>query len=140
MTDPTRDALERLAQHIAQINGAAAQAARAAPTDGNKKYAEAIEKPLLAIELALLRTRDELATSLPNAPGAGAGEAPQALTAAIMQADRESRLEQALRDLMTAYERRVRSSCTLADIDKQPWRCDEFVAAEDVLRQRGKEG
>ena len=40
----------------------------------------------------------------------------------------------ALRSLMGAYERRVRSACTSsADLDARPWRCAEYVQAEDAL-------
>lgn len=43
-------------------------------------------------------------------------------------------LEKALRAMMAAYERRVRSDCkTPEDLAKQPWRCSEYVAAEDLL-------
>lgn len=44
------------------------------------------------------------------------------------------RLETALRDLMSAYERRIRSDCkTPEDLAKQPWRCAEFIAAEQAI-------
>lgn len=50
---------------------------------------------------------------------------------------REQRLETALRDMMAAYERRVRSECrTLTDLQHEPWRCMEFVAAEQALQSR----
>lgn len=40
----------------------------------------------------------------------------------------------ALADLLSAYERRVRSDCaSQQDLDAQPWRCAEFIAAESVL-------
>lgn len=40
----------------------------------------------------------------------------------------------ALRDLMAAYERRVRSDCkTPEDLAKEPWRCAEYIAAEKAL-------
>lgn len=40
----------------------------------------------------------------------------------------------ALRSLMGAYERRVRSACaSSADLDARPWRCAEYVQAEDAL-------
>lgn len=43
----------------------------------------------------------------------------------------------ALKSLMQAYERRVRSSCeSIEDIEKKPWRCAEYVQAEDALRTK----
>lgn len=40
----------------------------------------------------------------------------------------------ALRALMVAYERRVRSDCGPDDLANGPWRCEEFVQAEQALR------
>lgn len=49
---------------------------------------------------------------------------------------RVERLEGALREMMAAYERRVRSSCsTPAELDARPWRCLEYVAAESLLSE-----
>lgn len=44
--------------------------------------------------------------------------------------------EGALRDLMTAYERRIRTDCTAEDLRMKPWRCYEFVQAENVLEKK----
>jgi len=42
----------------------------------------------------------------------------------------------ALRDLMTAYERIVRSNCTTPEqLEAKPWRCAEYVQAEDSIRE-----
>lgn len=49
---------------------------------------------------------------------------------------REARLEHALRELMAAYERRVRSDCDRLQAELQPWRCMEYVAAEQALASR----
>jgi len=49
---------------------------------------------------------------------------------------REDRLEVALRDLMLAYQRRVMTDCTREQIDREPWRCMEYVAAEQLLNRR----
>jgi hypothetical protein len=146
----TRDALERLAAELLdEISRPLVERSNSPVltvgdlTRALKKVAASLPSAPVAetaYQAAARWSRERQSSEPDRAPGADAGETPQALTAAIMQADRETWLEQALRDLMTAYERRVRSSCTPADIDKQPWRCDEFVAAEDVLRQRGKEG
>lgn len=43
----------------------------------------------------------------------------------------------ALRSLLDAYERRVRSSCTTdADLASEPWRCAEYVQAEQALNTK----
>jgi len=45
------------------------------------------------------------------------------------------RLAFALRGMMSAYEHRIRSDCkTQAEIDKQPWRCAQYIVAEEALR------
>lgn len=44
--------------------------------------------------------------------------------------------DQALTDLMAAYERIVRSWCLSPDeLDKKPWECWEYVAARDALKE-----
>jgi hypothetical protein len=41
----------------------------------------------------------------------------------------------ALLELMAAYERKVRSACaTPEEIAKEPWRCSEYIKAENALR------
>jgi hypothetical protein len=42
----------------------------------------------------------------------------------------------ALRELMSAYERRVRSACTADDIAKKPWECAEYIEAQRVLDRK----
>ncbi len=42
-------------------------------------------------------------------------------------------MEQALRDLMMAFERRIRSECTPEQLQQEPWRCWEYIAAENAL-------
>lgn len=43
-------------------------------------------------------------------------------------------LERVLRNLMGAYERRIRSLCeTPQQLERQPWRCAEYTAAENAL-------
>lgn len=43
----------------------------------------------------------------------------------------------ALREMMDAYERRVRSDCTTPQqLQGQPWRCREFIVAEELLKGR----
>ena len=45
------------------------------------------------------------------------------------------KLAACLRALMLAYERRIRSDCTTSEeLAKEPWRCAEYVAAEDALK------
>ncbi|HZR03645.1 MAG TPA: hypothetical protein VFA81_10790 [Burkholderiales bacterium] len=44
-----------------------------------------------------------------------------------------SDLRVALKDMMDAYERRIRSLCTPAELERQPWRCREYVVAEEAL-------
>jgi hypothetical protein len=46
-------------------------------------------------------------------------------------------LAQPLRDLMAAYERRVRSDCAPEWLHKEPWRCLEYIAAEQALQSSG---
>lgn len=49
---------------------------------------------------------------------------------------RVEQLEGALREMMAAYERRVRSDCkTEAQLAAAPWRCLEYVAAESLLSE-----
>lgn len=38
-----------------------------------------------------------------------------------------------LGDLMLCYERRIRSLCTPEQLERQPWRVSEYVAAEEAL-------
>jgi hypothetical protein len=40
-------------------------------------------------------------------------------------------------DITKAYERRVRSICSLEDLDKKPWTCSEYSAAEALLIKYG---
>ena len=42
-------------------------------------------------------------------------------------------MKKALEDLMMAYQRIIRSKCTAEDIEKAPWRCEEYIAAERAL-------
>lgn len=51
-------------------------------------------------------------------------------TVYMRQADK---LETALRNMMAAYERRIRSECTTEQLAKEPWRCAEYVAAEQAI-------
>jgi hypothetical protein len=40
-----------------------------------------------------------------------------------------------LQAMMDAYERRVRTACrSEADLMREPWRCSEYVAAEEAIR------
>lgn len=49
---------------------------------------------------------------------------------------REDQLAQALREMMAAFERRVRSDCKTEDeLAAAPWRCLEYVAAEQLLSE-----
>lgn len=43
------------------------------------------------------------------------------------------RLETALRFLMQAYERRIRSECTPEQLKQEPWRCMEWEYAHGAL-------
>lgn len=43
-------------------------------------------------------------------------------------------LRSALREMMLAYERRIRSLCTPEEIAKEPWRCAEYIEAERLLK------
>ncbi len=59
------------------------------------------------------------------------------LEAALREAA-DPRFERAahhLMQVMQAYERRVRTDCTPAEIEKRPWECAEYVAAADFLRK-----
>lgn len=43
----------------------------------------------------------------------------------------------AMQTIMDAYERRIRSLCADAsEIEKEPWRCAEYIAAEQVVRNK----
>lgn len=39
----------------------------------------------------------------------------------------------ALTNLMTAYERLIRSNCTAAQLEAKPWECAEYCAARNAL-------
>jgi hypothetical protein len=39
-------------------------------------------------------------------------------------------------DLMAAYERRIRTDCTPEQLAKEPWRCMEYIGAENLLRDQ----
>lgn len=44
-------------------------------------------------------------------------------------------LRAALKGMMAAYERRIRSDCkTPEDLEKEPWRCAEYIAAAEALK------
>lgn len=44
-----------------------------------------------------------------------------------------------LREMMRAYEQRIRSDCTPAQLKQKPWRVAEYVAAEEALAARAEE-
>ena len=53
----------------------------------------------------------------------------------MSETEKISKLKNALRGMMIAYERRIRSECKSAeDLAKEPWRCAEYVAAEQALK------
>lgn len=70
-----------------------------------------------------------------SAPPAGEGdELEWALNYGGELADWCNVVRPALANLMAAYERRVRSDCkTDPDLEARPWRCAEFVQAEEAL-------
>lgn len=39
-------------------------------------------------------------------------------------------------ELMEAYARRIRTDCTAEDLAKEPWRCMEYIGAEELLRDQ----
>lgn len=57
----------------------------------------------------------------------------QADTIMEYQAD-VTALSACLRDLLMAYERRIRSDCTPEQLKQRPWRVAEYLAAEEALR------
>lgn len=59
-----------------------------------------------------------------------------ALDEAGKLADWINRARPVVTELMRAYERRIRSDCTLETLAKKPWRCMEYIAAEDLLRDQ----
>lgn len=47
---------------------------------------------------------------------------------------REKRLSEALRQMMLAYERRIRSDCSTPEqLAAKPWECGEFIYAQRAL-------
>lgn len=46
----------------------------------------------------------------------------------------EEHTVQVIKDLMMAYERRIRSDCTQEQLEQQPWRVAEYIAGESLLR------
>lgn len=50
---------------------------------------------------------------------------------------REQQLEHALIEMMSAYQRRVLTDCTTPEQRlAAPWRCMEYIAAEELLKVR----
>lgn len=48
-----------------------------------------------------------------------------------------NRVRPVVKELMLAYERRIRSACTTPEeLANEPWRCMEYVAAEALLREQ----
>lgn len=42
----------------------------------------------------------------------------------------------ALKNMMDAYERRIRTDCTLEQIERKPWECAEYIAAKAMLSKK----
>ena len=51
------------------------------------------------------------------------------------QSDEVIALRAALRNMADAYARRVRSLCTPEEIEKEPWRCAEYIEAERLCKR-----
>ena len=83
-------------------------------------------------EIWMTKAAEEIAMQPPCREGIEANEANYADIIARHAASVPN-VETALRGLMAAYERRIRSNCTTPDeIAKEPWRCAEYVAAEQA--------
>jgi len=53
-------------------------------------------------------------------------------------ADWINRARPVITELMAAYERRIRTDCTPEDLANQPWRCMEYIGAEELLKDQPK--
>lgn len=50
-------------------------------------------------------------------------------------AGEQARLKICLKEMMRIYESRIRSLCTPEQLEQQPWRVSEYVAAEDAIKE-----
>lgn len=63
-------------------------------------------------------------------------EANRVIDAAGALSDWINRAKPAIRELLMAYQRRIRSDCTTPEqLAAEPWRCSEYIIAEAILNE-----
>jgi len=63
-------------------------------------------------------------------------EANRVIDAAGALSDWVNRAKPAIRELLMAYQRRIRSDCTTPEqLTAEPWRCSEYIVAEAILNE-----
>lgn len=108
------------------------------------QYPDKLPKLFGALEIAELNHYPEEgarliylieATPLPRQPAAE-DNLQWALDQGGILADWCNQAGNALKALMAAYERKIRTDCALADLESKPWRCAEYVQAEEAMRAK----
>lgn len=84
-------------------------------------------------EILMEAVNDYLPAAPAVAPASAVGDAEWLLKAGDVLAAWCNESGDALRGMMDAYERRIRTDCTPEQIEKKPWECREYLIAKTAL-------